>query len=156
MKPLNLTIRQAKREDLSSIIDLLHQLSPITPTDKREPSLYKKTMRRIMRNHDYYIYVASIEEKIVATATLLVQMNLSHACKPYGHLENVVTDIKFRGQGIGNAIVHQLISEAQRRGCYKVILNCAPRAIHFYRQCGFYETEEVEMRINLPSSLYPL
>jgi glucosamine-phosphate N-acetyltransferase len=132
----------------------LHQLSPPDTKEKKGSSLYKKTFLNITQNNDYYIYVASIEEKIVATATLLVQMNLSHACKPYGHIENVVTDKKFRGQGIGNAIVHQLISEAQKRGCYKVILNCAPRTIYFYKQCGFYETEEVEMRIDLPSSLY--
>jgi|LSQX01.1.fsa_nt_gb ribosomal protein S18 acetylase RimI-like enzyme len=143
----NIVIQKAELDNLNDILVLLHQLSRSNLNDNNCFPDYTKTFNQILDNPDYYLYVASIDGKIVATGTLLIQINLTHNCKPYGHIENVVTDTNYRGRGIGDVLIHQLISKAQQRGCYKVILNCVSKNIHFYNKCGFNQTGEVEMRI---------
>lgn len=149
MENINILIRKAVLQDLQDIISLLFQLSPPTSDEKIRYTMYDTTMRSILNNHDYYIYVAILNNNLIATGTLLIQMNLSHGCKPYGHIENVVTDKRYRGKGIGHKIINRLISEACKRDCYKVILNCSSNNIHFYTKCRFFETGNVEMRITL-------
>jgi len=81
---------------------------------------------------------------IAATATLLVERKLVRGGAPAGHLEDVVVDALFRGTGLGRRMVDALTAEARRRGCYKVILDCAESNVEFYRRCG-YETKELQM-----------
>jgi len=140
-------IREAKLGDLEQVLGLLHQLSP---TKKRDD---KKELRRILngiiKDRNYVIAVYEEDKKLLGTATLLIQLNLSHNGKPYGHVENVVTDKNSRGNGIGKELVEYLIEKANKRKCYKVILDCVKPNIPFYKKCRFAETGEVEMRLNL-------
>jgi len=143
-------VRSADINDLEGIINLLKQLSPPKPG---EPELDKNKgkgiLNNILKSPDYCLCVAEADGVLVGTAMLLVQQNLSHGGRPYGHIENVVTDIKCRRKGIGLEMVKFLLSKAKENGCYKVILSCETKNITFYERCGFCITGEVEMRINL-------
>ncbi len=86
---------------------------------------------------------------MVAAGTLLIQLNLSHNARPYGHLENVITHRDFRGNGFGGQIVKHLTEIARERDCYKVVLNCKGKNVPFYEKCGYQKTINREMRINL-------
>ncbi len=141
-------IREARPEDLEGILHLLGQLSPPGPGEESDPESGRAILERMINNPDYYLSVFLLEGRLVGTATLLVQWNLSHGGKPYGHVENVVTEGRVRGNGVGRAMVDFLILKARERGCYKVILNCESKNIHFYEQCGFRLTGEVEMRLS--------
>ncbi len=147
-EPLKINVRRACSEDLSGILGMLYQLSPPGPGEISQYPPREKILGEILRNPDYYLCIASMDNEIIATGTLLVQINLSHSGKPYGHVENVVTDTRFRGKGIGLEVVKSLLSEARKRNCYKVILNCELHNIPFYMKCGFHETGKVEMRVN--------
>lgn len=147
MKNEKIFIRKAGKEDLEGIIALLSQLSPPKQGEKIDNKTGQAILKNIIANPDYCLCTAKIGDVLAGTATLLIQLNLSHGGKPYAHVENVVTDVRFRGRGIGLAMVKFLISQASERGCYKIILNCESKNIHFYRRCGFHETGEVEMRI---------
>lgn len=81
---------------------------------------------------------------IAATATLLVERKLVRAGAPAGHIEDVVVDGAYRGSGLGRRVVGALTDEARRRGCYKVILDCASDNVPFYERCG-YATKELQM-----------
>jgi len=141
-------IRQANITDLKVLLDLLHQLSPI----KEEDGLtdYKKlqgTLHRIIADDNHHLCVCEHEGKVIGTAVLLVQLNLSHSGQPYGHIENVVIDQAQRGNGVGIKMIEYLTRQARKENCYKIILNCAKHNIPFYKKCNFIETGEVEMRI---------
>ena len=91
--------------------------------------------------------MAELNKEIVGTATMLIQNNLTHNGRPYAHIENVVTDQKYRKMGIGNLLLSELINVAKSLDCYKVILNCSLDNSRFYQTIGFRLTSEIEMRL---------
>ena len=140
-------VREARVEDLGQILRLLYQLSPPGPGGETDRETGSPLIARLIGNPDYCLCVAELDGESVGTATLLVQLNLSHGGKPCAHLENVVTDRRFRGKGIGREMVGFLVAKARESGCYKVILNCEAKNIPFYKRCGFRTTGEAEMRL---------
>ncbi len=145
----NLLIRPVKIDDLNPILSLLEQLNTKMSKDENEDQSHMlRVLHQILENHDYYVIVSEIAGRIVGTATLLIQRNLSHGGKPYAHIENVVTDENFRQQGIGQKMINVLLEHARKTGCYKTILNCSKKNAYFYRKCGFEFTDEIEMRID--------
>jgi len=141
-------IRQAKITDLNILLDLLCQLSPIKKGDgSADYKDLQRTLQRIITDDNYCLCVCEYDEKVIGTALLLIQLNLSHHGRLYGHIENVVADKAQRGNGVGVRMVEYLVQQARERNCYKIILNCTKRNISFYKKCGFNETGEIEMRI---------
>ena len=141
-------IRQANITDLKVLLDLLCQLSPVKEGDNSAD--YKdlqRTLQGIIVDDNYYLCVCEYDDKVIGTALLLIQLNLSHSGQPYGHIENVVIDKAQRGNGVGARMIEYLIQRARARNCYKIILDCAKHNIPFYKKCGFAETGEIEMRI---------
>jgi glucosamine-phosphate N-acetyltransferase len=53
-------------------------------------------------------------------------------------------------QGIGTALVRHAIAEAERAGCYKVILDCFDDLVQFYQRMGF-QTFNRGLRLDLPA-----
>lgn len=143
-----LHIREAAAADLDSIIGLLAQLSPPRPGETAGGNTLGRTLAAMEENPDYCLCLAEREGRTLGTATLLVQRNLSHGGRPYGHIENVVTDAACRGNGVGRGMVEFLSGRARERGCYKIILNCEAHNIPFYQRCGFRVTGELEMRLD--------
>lgn len=141
-------VRESTKNDLAGIVRLLARLSPPRAGEETGPAALRAALARIRGNPDYCLCVAEREGEPVGTATLLVQHNLSHGCRPYGHIENVVTDDRFRGNGIGREMIAFLVARAGDRGCYKVILNCGAHNVPFYLRCGFRVTGELEMRLD--------
>ena len=93
--------------------------------------------------------MAELNNKIVGTATMLIQNNLTHNGRPYAHIENVVTDQEYRKIGIGKILLSELINVAKDLYCYKVILNCSLENSRFYKTVGFRLTDEIEMRLEV-------
>ena len=59
---------------------------------------------------------------------------------PFGFMEDIFVQEEFRGQGNGARLVNEIISEAKKRGCYKLI--CTSRhekvKVHgLYKGLGF-------------------
>ncbi len=143
-----ITLRKVKESDLENILQVLYQLSPLDGAEPASSSELSDTLKNIILNEDYYFLVAEIGNRIVGTATLLIQRNLTHRGRPYAHVENVVTDQEFRGKYIGAALITKLMEYANGRNCYKIILNCSLDNSKFYERCGFKTTGEIEMRFN--------
>ena len=152
-------VRTACRADLPQILEVLDKLSSfddINAAKRSEPIRFN--FDRILRNDDYSLVVATVKErstpsivyeKIVSTALLLVQINLTHDGRPYGHIENVATLPEYRNQGFARMLIDHLINVSRSRDCYKVILDCKEENIGVYKKSGFAETGEIEMRYNL-------
>lgn len=140
-------IRLAEKRDLPSLLYLMDQLSPHNSQVDYQKA--EKVLSDIINDDDYKLIVYEEDGKVVGTALLLIQKNLSHGCRPYGHIENVVVDSNYRGKGIGKSMLKYLIEEAKKYNCYKIVLNARNGAEHFYESVGFRKTNGTGMRIDL-------
>ena len=71
--------------------------------------------------------------------------------QPFGFIEDVFVDENSRGQGIGAKLIQEIIEEAKRQGCYKIIATSRHTneiAHKFYEKLGF-KNHGIEFRINL-------
>lgn len=71
--------------------------------------------------------------------------------EPYGYLEDVFVEEKFRSKGIGSQLVKAVIDEAKVRGCYKLVgtsRNSRAEVHEFYKKLGFEEYGK-EFRMDL-------
>jgi len=103
---MDVSIQEAKEQDLPAIIDLYKQLD----VSKSEPlSIEDATQifRKINTYPDYKLYVAVKDGQTVGTFTLLIMAGLAHQGKPSGIVEDVVVDEQWRGKGVGKLMIRE-------------------------------------------------
>eukprot|EP00397_Hematodinium_sp_SG-2012_P061276 GEMP01080891.1.p1 GENE.GEMP01080891.1~~GEMP01080891.1.p1 ORF type:complete len:130 (+),score=20.94 GEMP01080891.1:392-781(+) len=88
---------------------------------------------------------------IAASVTMVVEQKYLHGCACIGHIEDVVTHPQHRKQGLVKKILENLALVAQDKGCYKMILDCKAHNVPVYQKCGWRQTDEVQMRIDIPA-----
>lgn len=94
-------------------------------------------------------YVGLIDNKVIATASILYEQKLIHDGKIVAHIEDVCVHTNHRGNGYGQKLVGYLIKEALNvDNCYKIILDTKESEVHFYEKVGF-KKESIVMRLNL-------
>ena len=76
---------------------------------------------------------------------MLIEPKFIHQGGLVGHIEDVVVDKNYQGKKIGEKIMKYLLEIAQKRGCYKTILDCTDDVKKFYEKLGFKLTAN-EMR----------
>ena len=130
-------IRKFEKKDKEAVLDCLREVWSIDRIDDNFLDEYL--------NNENHLYVILINEEIVGCATLHLQKKLIRNGSIAGLIEEVVVKEKYRGQGLGEKLINYLTSEAERIGCYKVILSCYPERISFYERCGFFK-ETTTMR----------
>jgi len=134
--------RDLKSEDYNkNYLALLEQLTEVNP-EKIKFDDFSNFVNNL--NYDHRIIVIEINNKIVASGTLLIENKVIHGLSKVGHIEDIVVDNKLRGVGLGKDIINYLSNLANLENCYKVILNCKESNCGFYEKCGF-EKKEVEM-----------
>ena len=75
----------------------------------------------------------------IARAFLYIIKNDLHP-EPYGLLEDVFVEEKERGRGLGTTIIQEVVAEAKKLGCYKIIAtsrNTREKVHKFYEKLGF-------------------
>lgn len=89
-------------------------------------------------------------KKEVARAFLYIMKNDLHK-EPFGFLEDLFVDESLRGQGIGTELLNNVIAEAKKIGCYKLIANSRHERenVHkMYEKAGF-KNHGIEFKMNL-------
>ena len=131
-------IRLAIEADLGGVLKLYEQLNP---GDKDMDSAVAETRwHELLGREGINFFVVEQGGLLVGTTVLVVVPNLSRGGRPYGLIENVVTDESVRGQGIGKAMMAHVVEAAWEQDCYKVMLlsNAKRAEAHrFYEACGF-------------------
>lgn len=133
-------IRKFENRDKESILDCLSEVWSIDRIDDSFLEEYTK--------NDNHLYVIIVDGEIVGCASLHLQKKLIRNGCIAGLIEEVVIKEKYRAQGLGEKLINYLTSEAEKIGCYKVILSCYPERIAFYERCGFL-SETTTMRKNI-------
>jgi GNAT superfamily N-acetyltransferase len=87
----------------------------------------------------YFSFKCRQGKKVIGRAFLFIIKNELHQ-KPYGLLEDLFVDEKYRGQGLGTMLVQQVIQKAKEAGCYKLLATSrfGRKEVHkFYKKLGF-------------------
>ena len=140
-----LIIRKIIESDLKN--GFLESLDNLRQTSNLEQNSVKNILKKILENENHIIHVAVLNGKIVGSTTLLIEPKFIHEGGFVGHIEDVVVNKKFEGQGIGMKLVLSLLDVAKEKKCYKTILNCEDKIIPFYEKIGFKQ-KSTEMRFD--------
>ena len=144
-----LEIRTAKEEDFVGLMKLLTELSKTTEKNLLKNFNPLKSFQKILANENESILVSVYDKRLISSVTMIIKDNISHGGLPYCHIENVVTEAELRNRGIGLLNLQFAITIARISQCYKVILNCKPNLINFYKKVNLQVSGEIEMRKNL-------
>lgn len=139
-------IRELERKDIGNgFLTTLDTLRQTTSNIKKDKAL--EIFENINSNQNHIILVAQIDGKIIGAATLIIEPKFIHNGSLAGHIEDVVVQEKFQGQGIGEKLTSHLLEIAKKRGCYKTVLNCTDELKPFYEKLGFKQNSN-ELRLN--------
>jgi GNAT superfamily N-acetyltransferase len=132
-------IREAKKSDLEAMLSLYACLDQgdVPGLDAREA---ERLFDRIGAYPDYSVYVAESGGEVVGVFALLIMDNLAHAGAPSGIVEGVVVHPRWRGQGVGRAMMQFAMERCRKAGCYKLALSSSVErqpAHEFYESLGF-------------------
>jgi GNAT superfamily N-acetyltransferase len=136
--PRKMIIREAVSNDLPVVQRLYAQLHDETPGSEADIAT---AWQQLCENPALHCFVAEGSMGILlGTCTLVVVPNLTRGARPYGLIENVVTDADNRQQGIGTALVKHALDFAWEQRCYKVMLLTSrtdEAVLRFYEHAGF-------------------
>jgi GNAT superfamily N-acetyltransferase len=126
-----------EENDLFSLLELYKQLNP---NDNVLDESIAKNIWKNIENQNIKYFIAIENKKIIGSCYLCIIPNLTRGGKSIGFIENVITDIIYRGKGIGKNIMKNAIKYAKEQNCYKVILQSGNKrtdAHEFYEKLGF-------------------
>ena len=141
-------IRKITKNDLDKLMDLYVQLSPV---NEGLPVQTRDEIWEQIQKDDKITYLGAYEnDTLIATCFLAIIPNFSNQGRPIGFIENVVTDEKWRGKGVGTKLLNEAIAMAKAQNCYKVFLESGiarTDAHEFYKSLGFDDTRKKAFNI---------
>ena len=137
---INFLVREIELADLQQgffqALSNLADLGRITEENKRAEDI----LFEIKSSPFYKIFVAVKDDgHIIGSTTLLIEQKFIHDGGRVGHIEDVATNRKYEGKGVGSALVRRAVDFAKEKNCYKVILDCSENNVQFYKRMGFKE-----------------
>jgi GNAT superfamily N-acetyltransferase len=132
--------RRITAAELPELIRLYAFLHPEDPFVDPSAPVVLRLWTQILADPNLRYYVVEEEKKIVATCTLTLIPNLTRGLRPYGLIENVVTDPNFRKKGFATRVLRHALADAWQAGCYKVMLETGSKkeeTLRFYEKAGF-------------------
>ena len=131
-------IRSAEPADLPGVLALYSQLHPDDPA--LDVRVAETVWAALLSCGMTYVFVADDAGRLASSCTLAIVPNLSRGARPYGVIENVVTDADHRRMGLGRAVLHAALGKAWEANCYKVMLATGSQkeaTLRFYESAGF-------------------
>ena len=137
----------ANKNDISELIRLRYEyikddFGKITDEEKayieKELPLYFE--RKL--NRGLYAFIARCDNKIIATAYLLIMEKIPNPSLPNGldgEILSVYTEEAYRKQGISTRILTDLIKFAKLKGLCRVQLKATESGYPMYKKLGFEE-----------------
>ena len=144
-------IRSAKLDDLPGVLALYRQLNPGDPV--LDLAAAETAWAALLSSGLTTPFVADMAGRLVSSCTLAIVPNLSRAARPYGVIENVVTDAGHRRTGLGRAVLQAALEKAWNANCYKVLLATGSRreaTLRFYEGAGFERDGKTYFEIRRP------
>ena len=131
-------IREAKREDLTEILELylcLHETSVPEASEQLAAA-----WEQILADENHHLIVNEVDGKIVASCVCVIIPNLTRNVRPYAFVENVVTHSEHRGKGYATQCLDYAKSLAEQQNCFKIMLMTGSKeqkTLDFYAHAGY-------------------
>ena len=148
MEANNLQFRQARAEDLVSIVEMLANdplgakrevfSEPLLPT-------YISAFEAINKDPNNELTVACISNEVVGVFQLTFIPYLTYQGSWRALIEGVRVSESYRSKGIGQRMFEWAIERAKAKGCYMLQLTTdktRPDALRFYERLGFKASHE--------------
>jgi GNAT superfamily N-acetyltransferase len=143
---VSVEVRDALREDLPELVRMYQQLSLDDPREDPDAiEKYEAVFAAIDEQPAHHVLVAEEAGRLLGTATVIIEPNLTYTASPFALIENVVVTEAARGRGVGAKIIERCVALAREAGCYKVTLTSNKRrkdAHRFYEGLGFTASHE--------------
>ena len=136
-----MNIREATREDLDALVELLHE-DVIREIDESRvaPSSYAAAFEEITADAHQELLVGEIDGDVVATGQLTWVRRLTYVGGLMCVVESVRVRSDLRGAGLGRELMEHVIALGRERGAARIELTTnaqRARAQEFYRGLGF-------------------
>ncbi len=132
-----LNIRIAKLEDAPVLVDLSNQLGYILALETMEQKL------QIYLNNaaKYNVFVAEMDNNVIGYIAISIDELFVVSYKKM-QIQGIVVDEKYKGQGIGKALMQRAEEYARENECGAIdllsgIRRAASGAHHFYKSIGY-------------------
>lgn len=138
-------LTKASKEVLQDLNRLMAQLRPGQPV--RRGSLSE--LAEIIGNKHTAVVVAKEGSRIIGAATLFIIQKVGRRT---GHVEDVVVDQGYRGQGVGEKVMRKLIAVARAKKLHSIALTSRPERVagnKLYQKLGFARKETNVYRLKL-------
>lgn len=134
---MQVTIRQANRNDLPAIRELYNQ--PDFHDGTSAPVEQAEQILKVIESYpNYKVFVACVGDEVVGTFALLILESLSGEYS--GLIEDVIVKDSYRGKSVGKQMMTFALQKGKEANCYKVALSSnvkRERAHKFYESLGF-------------------
>jgi GNAT superfamily N-acetyltransferase len=145
----NVEIRRAALDDAPAIATILRELGWFAALQKETAASTQARVTRHLQlclaDASHSVYVAAKEAEVIgyAAAHWLPYLILAG---PEGYVSELFLRDTARGQGIGTALLEMVRTEAEERGCARLmLLNIRDRESYqrgFYKKLGWQEREQ--------------
>jgi GNAT superfamily N-acetyltransferase len=149
---MQIPIREAIASDLRALLDLykhLHADDAPLALGRAEEVWASLLASGLMK-----VFVADCGGVLVSSCTMAIIPNMTRGARPYGVIENVVTNRDWRNRGLGGAVLAEALHVAWRAGCYKVMLATGsqrPETLRFYEGAGFAKGVKTFLQASAPA-----
>jgi glucosamine-phosphate N-acetyltransferase len=137
---MNYIIRQLKKDDYLEYIKLINKFRPIGIDITIEK--YEEIFNEIFKNS--IIFVIEYNNKLIATAKLIIEQKFIHKLAKYGYVEDVIVDENYRKQNMGKNIIKYIVDYCKTNKFFKITLSCNKSLINFYEKNNF-EVYDIHM-----------
>ncbi|XP_063695221.1 glucosamine 6-phosphate N-acetyltransferase-like [Bolinopsis microptera] len=119
-------------------------LSHLTKVGDVTPELYLQQFNQMKESKLHYIVVIHDQEsdKVVGSATLVVEHKFIHTAANRGRIEDVIVHPDHQGRQFGKVLLDLLILLAESTNCYKLSLDCNEKARPFYEKLNLENVED--------------
>ena len=145
----NLNFRTAKLEDLEILCELLFELFSQEVEFTPNKEVQQKALKTIILSENIGdIYVATIEEKVVAMVNILYTISTALGNK-VAIFEDFIVDKNFRNQGIGEKLIDFVFEDLKAKNIQRITLLTDSdniKAHRFYEKKGFVKSSMTPFR----------
>lgn len=141
----SLIFRKARHQDVMPIVIMLADDEIAAKRESiDEISPYVNAFKRIEQDpNQHLMVVVDGGGQVIATAHLTVMPSLTYKGSNRLNVEAVRVDDKYRGQGVGEWMMQQVIALARQQDCTMIQLTTSLKrtdAARFYKKLGYEQT----------------
>ena len=114
---------------------LLAQLTDVGDVTKQ---MFQDKFYKISPNKTILVLEDKSTNKVIASASLLIEHKFTNKCGTHGHIEDVVVNEAYRGFGLGKLLIDELVKISIHKNNHRTILDCQQHNVKFYEKCGFH------------------